>query len=40
VSTGLLYHAFGIRGYDGFRTDHPGGRVIFTSASLACLASG
>jgi transposase len=32
MSTSLLYHAFGIRGYDYVRTDFRGGRVIFTIA--------
>src|ERR1700737_4567377 len=30
MSTSLLYHAFGIRGYKYVRTDYPDGRVIFT----------
>ena len=30
MSTSLLYHAFGIRGYDYVRTDYQDGRVIFT----------
>ncbi len=30
MSTSLLYHAFGIRGYDYIRTDYEGGEVIFT----------
>jgi transposase len=30
MSTGLLYHAFGIRGYQYVRTEYQGGRVIFT----------
>jgi transposase len=32
MSTSLLYHAFGIRGYDYVRTDYRGGRVTFTIA--------
>jgi transposase len=32
MSTSLLYHAFGIRGYDYVRTDYQGGAVIFTIA--------
>lgn len=32
MSTSLLYHAFGIRGYDHVRTDYRGGQVIFTIA--------
>jgi transposase len=32
MSTSLLYHAFGIRGYDYVRTDDRGGQVIFTIA--------
>jgi transposase len=32
MSTSLLYHAFGIRGYDYVRTDYRGGQVIFTIA--------
>jgi transposase len=30
MSTSLLYHAFGIRGYQSRRTDYHGGRVIVT----------
>jgi transposase len=30
MSTSLLYHAFGIRGYQYTRTDYQGGQVIFT----------
>jgi hypothetical protein len=30
MSTILLYHAFGIRGYESVRTAHEGGEVIFT----------
>jgi transposase len=30
MSTSLLYHAFGIRGYKYVRTDYQGGQVIFT----------
>lgn len=30
MSTSLLYHAFGIRGYDYVRTQYEGGQVIFT----------
>src|SRR3954454_11591106 len=30
MSTSLLYHAFGIRGYHHPRTDYPGGQTIFT----------
>lgn len=30
MSTSLLYHAFGIRGYRYTRTDYEGGQVIFT----------
>lgn len=30
MSTGLLYHAFGIRGYQYRRTDYAEGRVVFT----------
>src|SRR5215207_4419879 len=30
MSTSLLYHAFGIRGYQYRRTDHQGGQTIFT----------
>src|SRR4051794_4868410 len=29
MSTSLLYHAFGIRGYQYVRTDYPDGRVVF-----------
>jgi len=30
MSTSLLYHAFGIRGYVYSRTDYDNGKVIFT----------
>jgi hypothetical protein len=30
MSTSLLYHAFGIRGYDYVRTDYQDAQVIFT----------
>jgi transposase len=30
MSTSLLYHAFGIRGYQYVRTDHRSGQVHFT----------
>src|SRR4051794_6056416 len=30
MSTSLLYHAFGIRGYQYTRTDYQGGQTIFT----------
>src|SRR5580704_17036738 len=30
MSTSLLYHAFGIRGYEYVRTDYQGGQVIFS----------
>src|SRR6185437_12933333 len=30
MSTSLLYHAFGIRGYDYIRTEYRGGEVTFT----------
>lgn len=30
MSTSLLYHAFGIRGYQYTRTDYPGGQTVFT----------
>src|SRR4051794_41904901 len=30
MSTSLLYHAFGIRGYEYVRTDYRGGATIFT----------
>lgn len=32
MSTSLLYHAFGIRGYDYIRTEYLGGEVIFSIA--------
>jgi transposase len=32
MSTSLLYHAFGIRGYDYVRTEYQDGQVIFTIA--------
>jgi transposase len=44
MSTSLLYHAFGIRGYDYVRTDYRGGQVIFTitqdPADCRCSACG
>jgi transposase len=30
MSTSLLYHCFGIRGYQYTRTDYPGGQTVFT----------
>ena len=30
MSTSLLYHAFGIRGYEYVRTDYSGGATLFT----------
>jgi hypothetical protein len=30
MSTSLLYHAFGIRGYQYTCTDYPGGQTVFT----------
>jgi transposase len=30
MSTSLLYHTFGIRGYQYTRTDYPGGQTVFT----------
>jgi transposase len=30
MSTSLLYHAFGIRGYEYVRTEYQGGKVVFT----------
>ena len=30
MSTSLLYHAFGIKGYDYVRTQYHGGNIIFT----------
>src|SRR3954462_13857821 len=44
MSTSLLYHAFGIRGYKYVRTDYPDGQVIFTirqeSKTCRCPACG
>jgi transposase len=44
MSTSLLYHAFGVRGYDYVRTQYLGGKVIFTiqqpKKSLRCPACG
>src|SRR4051812_8677367 len=44
MSTSLLYHAFGIRGYTYVRTDYPDGQVIFTirqeSKTCRCSACG
>jgi DNA-directed RNA polymerase subunit RPC12/RpoP len=30
MSTSLLYHAFGVRGYEYVRTEYQGGRTTFT----------
>jgi transposase len=44
MSTSLLYHAFGIRGYDYVRTDYHDGEVLFTirqePKSCRCAACG
>ena len=44
MSTGLLYHAFGIRGYKYSRTEYDNGKVIFTihqeAKSYRCSACG
>src|SRR4051794_15196687 len=44
MSTSLLYHAFGLRGYQYVRTDYQDGQVIFTihqeSKTCRCLACG
>jgi transposase len=44
MSTSLLYHAFGIRGYEYIRTEYRGGTVIFTidqeRKTLRCAACG
>src|SRR6516164_4185986 len=44
MSTSLLYHAFGIRGYEYIRTEYRGGHVIFTidqeRKTLRCAACG
>ena len=44
MSTSLLYHAFGIRGYQYIRTDYRGGQTIFTiyqdSQTCRCSACG
>src|SRR4051794_18935314 len=44
MSTSLLYHAFGIRGYQYTRTDYQAGQVIFTirqeSQTCRCSACG
>jgi transposase len=44
MSTSLLYHAFGIRGYEYVRTEYQGGSVVFTiqqpSKSFCCEACG
>jgi hypothetical protein len=29
MSTSLLYHGFGIRGYGYVKTEHEGGKVLF-----------
>src|SRR4051812_49862388 len=34
MSTSLLYHAFGIRGYHYTRTDYQGGQTVFTIEQL------
>ena len=44
MSTGLLYHAFGLRGYEYVRTEYQGGEVVFTirqeSKTCRCEACG
>ena len=42
MSTSLLYHAFGIRGYEYTRTDYKGGQTIFTihQDATTCRCSG
>jgi transposase len=44
MSTSLLYHAFGIRGYEYVRTEYQGGEVVFTirqgSKTFRCEACG
>ena len=44
MSTSLLYHAFGVRGYQYMKTDFEGGKVIFTvrqeAVDLRCGACG
>jgi transposase len=44
MSTSLLYHAFGVRGYEYVRTEYVGGRIYFTirqpGKALRCPASG
>jgi transposase len=44
MSTSLLYHAFGIRGYESVRTDYQGSQTIFTIrqdlATCRCSACG
>src|SRR3954451_11811248 len=44
MSTSLLYHAFGIRGYEYTRTEYQGGEVTFTirqePRTLRCEACG
>ena len=44
MSTSLLYHAFGVRGYEYIRTEYQGGQVIFTvdqeRKTLRCAACG
>lgn len=42
MSTSLLYHGWGLKGYHYVRTDYPQGQVIFTvqlaPGTLACPA--
>ena len=44
MSTSLLYHGFGIRGYEHVRTEYEGGKVVFTvhqaTEDLRCAACG
>jgi transposase len=44
MSTSLLYHAFGVRGYEYVRTEYQGGQTIFTirqeAKTLRCPACG
>ncbi len=44
MTTGLLYHAFGMRGYEYVRTDYQGGQSTFTirqqDKAMRCPACG
>ncbi len=44
MSTSVLYHGFGVRGYRHVKTEYAGGEIVFTieqpRESLCCLVCG